>query len=122
VFDQLFDRDRKPVGWTDGRYVFDCDSNWVAFATQGHAFSASDLAWLGPVDGHSYLDRRGKVVAWSPLRRPVNSRVATRPGRPIRPTTPPKPLVGGSRQPGEPVPPIGGWSGQSFDEWRAQTW
>jgi 4-fold beta flower protein len=66
VFDQLFDRDRKPVGWTDGRYVFDCDPNWVAFATQGHAFSASDLAWLGPVDGHSYQDRRGKVVCLEP--------------------------------------------------------
>jgi hypothetical protein len=46
VFDQLFDRTLKPVGWTDGRYVFDCDLNWVAFVAQGHAFSASDLAWL----------------------------------------------------------------------------
>ena len=54
------------VGWISGEHIFDTDMNWVAYLTDGHAWSAETGKWLGPVNGGMCLDTRGQVVAWTP--------------------------------------------------------
>lgn len=107
------------VGWMQpDAFVFDVDMAYVAFLTNGHAWSARSGLWIGPAIGPHLFDIDGRPVAWNPgepLRgfgrplRPVNVVRAVSPVRPPRPVTPARPLTA-------PVLP-GGWSPLSFAEW-----
>jgi hypothetical protein len=107
------------VGWMQPhKFLFDADMAYVAFLTNGHAWSARSGLWLGPVIGSHVFDIEGRPVAWNPrepLRgvgkplRPVNVVRAVSPVRPARPVMPPRPLAA-------PVLP-GGWSPLTFAEW-----
>jgi 4-fold beta flower protein len=114
----LFSRDCDLVGWLEpDRYVFDRETNYVAFIVDRQAWSASGERWLGAVNGLTLCDRAGKPVAWSkqPVagtsagmvqRRPMLPKV---PMRPVKPLTPVRPL--------RPDAPRGGWSAMTFSDW-----
>jgi hypothetical protein len=115
----LFSRDCDLVGWLEpDRYVFDCETNYVAFIVDRQAWSATGERWLGAVSGLTLCDRAGKPVAWSP-KQPVAGTSAgfvqkrpmlpKRPMRPMRPMTPVRPL--------RPDVPRGGWSLMTFSDW-----
>ena len=118
----LFDKDAELVGWIKpGGHIFSLEMEWLAFISNGHAWSANSGDWLGPVNGYNCLDQNGKVVAWStghpasgsvrPVR-PVRAVRAVRPVRPVRPARPVRPV--------RPVTPVGGWSQMSFGQWVTQ--
>jgi len=114
----LFSRDCDLVGWLEpGRYVFDRETNYIAFIVDRQAWSATGERWLGVVNDLTLCDRAGKPVAWSrpPVvgtaagmvqKRPMLPKV---PMRPIRPLTPVRPL--------RPDAPRGGWSPMTFSDW-----
>lgn len=122
MLSELFDKDCRPVAWTDGQNVFDRELAWVAFVSQGNAFSIEGSIWLGPVKGLSHQDRAGKVVAWNPMEPPANSVVVAAPGaRPTKPMAPGRPLSPVSTPVSHPPrEPLGGWSGLSFEDWLNQ--
>lgn len=114
----IFDSNAALVGWFDGHNIFDADLRWIAFSVSGQVFSAESLAWLGPLNGTSFLDRNGKPVGWlegstpkgappSPVPlTPLRPLAPLRPNRPVQPITPIRPLV-----------PLGGWSPQRWESW-----
>lgn len=113
----LFSSSCDHVGWLQpARFVFDTDMRFVAFITNGHAWSAISAAWIGPAVGHHLFDVDGRPVAWSPaspLRaigaplRPVNVVRPVSPVRPVRPVNPTRPISA----------PMVPWSGLTFFEW-----
>jgi hypothetical protein len=119
----LFDKDPELVGWISDRFdhIFDTDMNWVAYISNGHAWSAKTGNWCGPVNGFTCLDQAGKVVAWTPTQSPkgtagaVKPVRAVRPASPVRPATPVRPA-----RPVKPAAPVGGWSALKFSDWASQ--
>jgi hypothetical protein len=116
----LYDARVNLVGWMEvGEHIFDTNLKWLAYISDGHAWSANGGNWCGPViGGTTCLDRKGRPVAWSPTRdpegtmapmRPIRPMRAMRPMRPLRPMTPWRPT--------RPMTPIGGWSRQHWLEW-----
>lgn len=118
----LFDKDCDLVGWINpDSHIFNTDMDWVAYISNGHAWSAGNGNWLGPVKGLLCLDRNGKPVAWNPKEQitgtvkpatPARAARAARPARPARPATPARPA--------RPPVPAGGWSPLSFYAWIGQ--
>jgi hypothetical protein len=118
----LFDLHSNMVGWIlPGRHVFDRQMNWVAYLSEGHAWSVATGNWIGEVPGLVCLDREGRVVASAPgqspdagasPRRPPRKARVPRPPEPSRPPNPPRPPMG-------PTPP-GGWSRLRFSDWAGQ--
>lgn len=118
----LFDANCDLVGWIEpGEHIFDTDMNWVAYISNGHAWSSDTGNWLGPVNGFNCLDQEGRVVAWNPIQdvegsmRPMRPMRPTRPMRPMRPMHPMRPM-----RPMRPMTPSGGWSQLSWNEWILQ--
>ncbi|WP_430515628.1 4-fold beta flower protein [Inquilinus limosus] len=117
----LFSKDCVLVGWVDpGRYIFDTDMNYVAFISNGNAWSAATGDWLGSIEHTTARDRRGRPVTFSSGHPPIGTSVpstpsrasrASRPARPSRPSTP--------SRPSRPSTPSGGWSPLSFTAWLA---
>lgn len=115
----LFDQNCNLIGWVDpGNHIFDTNMDWVAYISNGHAWSANSGNWIGPVDGLNCLDINGKPIAWNPdqpvvgTMRPMTPMRAMRsmtPMRPMRPMTPMRPM--------RPMTPMGGWSTLNWDEW-----
>lgn len=118
----LFDKDCELVAWINpNKHIFDTSMNWVAYVSNGHAWSSETGNWLGPVRGLICLDQAGKPVAWHPkekvsgtTRRARPAR-ATRKARPPRPTRPARPA-----RPTRPASPAGGWSSHSIYAWLGQ--
>ena len=82
----LFNKDCNLVGWIDpGNHIFDTNMNWVAYISNGHAWSVQNGNWLGPVNGFNCLDQTGKPVAWSPDQDIEGTMKPIRPMRPMRP-------------------------------------
>lgn len=118
----LFDKDCELVGWIDPmRHIFDTDVNWVAYISNGHAWSSKTGNWLGPVLGLLCLDQAGKVVVWNPKEqvkgtarpaRPARAARVARPARPAKPARPARPAI--------PATPTGGWSQGTFWAWLSQ--
>jgi hypothetical protein len=116
----LFNKDSELVGWMNDNHehIFDTNMNWVAYISNGHAWSAKTGNWCGPVNGYNCLDRNGKVVAWSigqivqgsvtPVT-PVRAVKAVTPIKPVKPVNPVKPV--------KPLTPVGGWSVLTFSAW-----
>ncbi|WP_415927015.1 4-fold beta flower protein [Mesorhizobium argentiipisi] len=115
----LFGRDCSPVAWLhDSGNIFDQDLKFVALVRGGNVFRAFDVAWLGPVDHTTLMDRTGLPVTFgngyapksrlAPLE-PVQPLKPLKPLQPLRPLPPPTPLV--------PLVPLGGWSALDFDEY-----
>ncbi|WP_442578343.1 4-fold beta flower protein [Mesorhizobium sp. ASY16-5R] len=115
----LFSYGCELVGWMlPQKFLFDAEMAYVAFITNGHAWSARSGQWIGPVVGSHVFDVDGRPVAWNPaapLRgfgrplRPVNVVRAVSPVRPARPVSPLRPLT---------APDLpGGWSQFSYAEW-----
>jgi hypothetical protein len=115
----LFSADCEHVAWLQPqKFIFDLEMAYVAFITNGHAWSARSGFWIGPVVGSHLFDMEGRPVAWNPeepLRgmgrplRPVNVVRAVSPVRPPRPVSPLRPFT---------APAVaGGWSPLSFAEW-----
>jgi hypothetical protein len=114
----LFSRDCDLVGWLEpDRYVFDRETNYIAFIVDRQVWSTTGERWLGAANGLTLCDRAGRPVAWS--KAPVAGTSAgtvhkhpmlpKRPMRPMRPLTPVRPL--------RPDAPRGGWSAMSFSDW-----
>lgn len=118
----LFDLHSNLVGWIlPGRHVFDRQVNWVAYLSDGHAWSVATDDWIGPVRGLVCLDREGRVVASAPgqsvdaavaPRRPSGKPPAPPPPKPSRPPNPPRPPMAAT--------PPGGWSRLRFSDWASQ--
>ncbi|WP_376786134.1 4-fold beta flower protein [Stutzerimonas kunmingensis] len=118
----LFDKDCDLVGWIlPGEHIFDTQLNWLAFITDGHAWSSVSGNWLGPVHDLLCLDGFGHPIAWNPanrvagIGRPPRPPRAPKAPRPPRPASPPKPP-----RPARPATPVGGWSQFGFPAWAAQ--
>ncbi|WP_437340790.1 4-fold beta flower protein [Burkholderia contaminans] len=93
--------------------VFDTQMNWIAYSRRDHLFSSATGSWLGPIQGSSFQDQQGKVIAWMPtLGKPENRGLPPLrpliPLKPLAPLRPLRPLV--PRTPLRPLPPLGGWS------------
>lgn len=118
----LFDKDSDLVGWIEpNAHIFSTDMEWVAFVSNGHAWSAKSGDWLGPVKGLLCLDHSGRPVAWNPKEAVVGTSSPARPARaakaakPARPARPAKPA-----RPARPATPSGGWAPASFFAWVGQ--
>ncbi len=114
----LFDKDSNLVAWmAEGlEDIFDPELEWVGIIIEGNLFRASDLAWVGPVQGGNFYDKEGKPYAWTvkPIEMMLKPLVPLQPLRPLRPKPlkPLKPLT--PMKPFTPAEPIGGWSETSF--------
>lgn len=118
----LFDLHSNLVGWIlPGRHVFDRHMNWVAYLSDGDAWSIATGDWIGPVHGLVCLDREGGVVASAPgqsveaavaPRAPSRKPPASPPPEPSRPADPPRPPMAAT--------PPGGWSRLRFSDWLSQ--
>ncbi len=119
----LFDKHSDLVGWMDrdGKNIFDTGMSWVAFISNGHAWSASTGNWLGNVSGFTCRDQSGCPVIWNPQNtisgtaRPARPSRVSRPSRPSRASRPSTPS-----RPSRPSTPSGGWSALHFDAWISQ--
>lgn len=122
MLEPLFDRENTFVGWADpAGHIFDSEVHWVAFISNGHAWSPETGNWLGPVRGLGCYDRAGQVVAWCPRQMVTRLNAVPRPSRsprplrPIRPLRPVRPL-----SPVRPLTANGAWSSIPFHEWLSQ--
>jgi hypothetical protein len=118
----LFDKDCDLVAWiSPNAHIFDTDMNWVAYISNGHAWSSETGNWLGPVIGLLCLNQSGQPVAWNPKEgvkgtsRPSRPSRASRASRPSRPSSPSRPS-----RPSRPSTPSGGWAAESFFAWLGQ--
>ena len=106
----LFDRNCELIGWIEpGKHIFNCNMDWIAYISRGHAWSSETGNWIGPVNELVCLDTSGKVIAWSTG---STIRGSARPARPAHPARPARPA--------RPVTPVGGWSNLSINEWLNQ--
>ena len=113
----LFDANLRPVAFFDGTYLFDLESEWLAFAEHGHVFARGGR-WLGAFKDGTCQDHDGLAVAFlagsqpttgmKPAR-PMNPRLPLHPKRPLRPRTPLPPPY--------PLQPAGGWSKLTWAQW-----
>lgn len=114
----VFDSTTNLVAWFDGKNVFDLNLNWVAFHSNGHFFSSSSLAWLGPLSDGAIQDTNGKAVAWLGGSSPSSSLKPLTPLRPLKPLQPLQPLQPlKPLKPLAPLAPLGGWSNLSWQKW-----
>ena len=116
----IWSAEARLVGWFDGRYLFSRAMDWIAFVRDHSVFSRANT-WLGCLEAGSFLDRKGKVVAWlagaSPRTsvRPLRPVPGVLPVAPIRPILPVSPLP-----PKRPLTPLSGWSRLTWPDWLAQ--
>ncbi|PBC06827.1 4-fold beta flower protein [Mesorhizobium sp. WSM3859] len=115
----LFGRDCGLVAWLhDSGNIFDRDLKFVALVRGGNVFKASDVAWLGPVDYTTLMDRTGLPVAFG-NGYPPKGRLAplqpVQPLKPLKPLQPLRPLTPLTTLP--PPVPLGGWSALDFEEY-----
>ena|ERR1700722_412749 len=118
----LFEPDCSLVGWMDpAGYIFNTDLEWVAFVSNGHAWSSKSVNWLGSVEQTTCRDTKGRPVAWSPglfpsgtarPATPARAAIFARPAQPAWPATP--------ATPARAAMPAGGWSDLAFAAWLAQ--
>jgi ribosomal protein S18 acetylase RimI-like enzyme len=113
----IFNGDNHLVAWFDGTYVFDLNTDWVAFHSHGHVF-ASTGGWLGALHQGSFLDHEGRPVAWLTGGRPMGGMRPSAPMNAMRPMAPKRPLRPRTPlPPSRPLPPSGGWSELTWQEW-----
>ena len=115
----LFNKNGDLIGWLDPeKHIFDTNMEWIAYLSNGHAWSSATGNWMGPINGFVCLDTEGKVIAWNPngkiqgTIRPISPLRAIRSIQPIRPIKPISPI-----RPIRPITPLGGWSNLSIFEW-----
>lgn len=118
----LFNNNSELVAWIrPNEHIFNRDMEWVAYLSNGHAWSVKTGNWIGPVHGIVCLDTSGKVIVWNPdgdisgTSKPVRPARAARSARPARPAKPARPS-----RPARPAQPIGGWSNLSVTQWLNQ--
>jgi hypothetical protein len=117
----VFDPGGNLVAWFDGQHFFDLHQNWIAFAANGHIFSANSNAWLGPLQDGSLLDINGRPVAWLQGATPTGTLKPMKPLKPLKPFKPLRPLRPlNPLKPLHPLQPLGGWSQMQFAQWVAQ--
>ncbi|WP_433077737.1 4-fold beta flower protein [Dactylosporangium sp. CA-052675] len=118
---QLRDEHNELVGWIQpDAHIFDVDMNWVAYISNGHAWSALTGNWCGPVDGLTCLDQSGRVVAWNPNQALRGSARPARPARAARAARPARPARPRPACPARPARPAGGYSALPFQTWTHQ--
>jgi hypothetical protein len=114
----IYDLRTTQVAWFDGENIFDLGLRWIAFHSNGHFFSSSTLAWLGPFHDGSLLDRNGRPVAWLAGSNPSGTLKPLTPLKPLKPLTPLRPLQPlKPLNPLNPLTPLGGWSGVQWQQW-----
>ena len=46
----LFDKNCKLIAWIEpNEHIFDTNMNWIAYISNGHAWSTKTNTWMGPV-------------------------------------------------------------------------
>lgn len=116
--DPLFDRFGRLVAWLRGDNIFDPEMNWVAFRSSGNLFSRTSVAWLGPVDGDTIYDRKGRPVALTDGATPDRRDTPVPPPRPVSPLMPQRPLATKQhRRPTRPIPVNAPWSDLSWSQY-----
>ena len=115
----IFDADCRHIGWFDGTHVYDMSVDWIAYHSKGNVFTSLPSGdWLGPLHEGSFLDRRGRPVAWLQGTAPHGALMPSAPLRAMRPLRPKKPLRPRTPLfPTKPLTPSCGWSPVSWLEW-----
>ncbi len=118
----LFDKKCNLVAWIEpDKHIFNTEFKWVAYISEGHAWSCKNGNWLGPVYGLMCLNKAGKPIVWNPdspiYGTPRPSR-PTRTARPARYTRSPRPTL--PSRPARPAMPTGGWARESVSAWLRQ--
>ena len=112
----LFDKNCKLIAWIEpNEHIFDTNMNWIAYISNGHAWSTKTNTWMGPVKDMTCLDTNGKVFAWNPDCEIEGSIKPMRPMKPMKPMRPMRPMR--PMKPMRPMRPLGGWSSIHFEEW-----
>lgn len=115
----IFNRNCVLVGWYDpqDKNVFSKEMQWVGFVNNGYFFSES-ARWLGGFVNGTYVDKKGRPIAWIEGSAPIGVNVLVvpmMPTVPLRPLTPPRPLI--PLIPLRPLTPLGGWSVLEWNEY-----
>lgn len=106
----LFDKDCDLVAWIKpNEHIFGANMEWVAFISNGHAWSSKSGNWLGPVSGLLCKDTSGKPVLWNPKERVTGTEKPAKPAKAAKAAKPVKPA--------RPATPAGGWSSESYFAW-----
>jgi len=108
----IFDKKCNWVGWFDKKnaLVYDCNLTWLGFL-QKNSFFTRNCKWLGGFVNGTFVDKRGKPVAWLEGKVPQTSKPLLQPLMPLRPVLPLRPLKPlMPLRPLRPLTPLGGWS------------
>ncbi|MFA9465889.1 MAG: 4-fold beta flower protein [Velocimicrobium sp.] len=118
----LFDKDCNFIGWIkQGEHIFNQNMDWIAYISNGHAWSAATENWMGLVNGLVCLDTSGKVVLWSTGGDIIGAARPSRPSRAARTLQPERPEQQKRPEtPSRPTTPDGGWSSLSAEQWSRQ--
>lgn len=117
----IFNKSCLCVGWynTD-KMVFNVILQWVGFVHNTYFFS-TELAWLGGFVNGSFVDKKGKPVAWLKGFQPQGTYALLTPIRPVRPITPIRPVRPlQPLKPLKPLTPLGGWSNLDWEKYLKQ--
>ena len=115
----IYNKKSMLVGWYDqqNKNVFNKEMQWVGFVRDNGFFSVS-ARWIGGYFNGSFVDKKGKPVAWisgnvpvgtSVLLVPMTPLIPLRPLTPLRPLEPLHPLI--------PMTPLGGWSSLEWKDY-----
>lgn len=115
----IFNKNCVLVGWyeTQNKNVFNNDMQWIGFINNGYFFSKT-AHWLGGFINGTYVDVKGRPVAWNEGSTPVGVNILPAPIvpmiplQPLSPLHPLKPLT-----PMRPLIPLGGWSELEWNDY-----
>ena len=115
----IFNRNCVLVGWYEpqNKNVFSKEMRWIGFIDGGYFFSES-ARWLGGFINGTYVDKKGRPVAWTEGSIPIGVNVLMSPMTPmvpLRPLTPLRPLP--PLTPLRPLKPLGDWSTLDWNEY-----
>ena len=97
--------------------VFNKDMQWIGFVSNRNFFLKS-TRWLGGFVNGTFVDKKGRPVAWIEGSVPIGVNILVPPMipmPPLCPITPLRPLC--PMPPLRPITPLGGWSVLDWNEY-----